>query len=210
MTGTSNTKALTWFALLASLYASINIISNVSSARIVSIAGLSIDAGTLAFPLTFVMRDLVHKVAGTSMARRVVVIAATLSALGSLVFWIVGVLPPDLNVGPQEEFRQVLAITWRIAVAGVIAQLVSELIDTEIYALWQRKFGERLQIGRVLSSNAISIPTDSIVFTAIAFTGVYSFDVLVGIAFGNIVLKFAITAIFSPAIKFMPKLPSVV
>lgn len=197
---------LTWFAGLSATYAAVNVTSNVSSSRIIDLGFSSVDAGTLVFPLTFVMRDLVHKVAGKELSRRVVVIAASLSALATFSFWVVGVLPPDMSVGPQEEFSQVLNITWRIAVGGVIAQLVSELLDTEIYDAWEKRFGGGFKQGRVIVSNAVSVPVDSIVFTVVAFAGVYTFPVLLSIASGNILLKYAITLVFSPLIKYVPNI----
>lgn len=197
---------LTWLIGLSAAYASVNIMSNVSSARIVNV-GVSVDAGTLLFPLTFVLRDFVHRVGGKHIARRVVLIAALLSAVASANFWVVGHLPADMSVGPQEEFAAVLNITWRIAVAGIIAQVVSELLDTEIYHLWQKKFGEKLRMGRALASNAVSVPVDSITFTLVAFLGVYDSPVLVEIIFGNILLKYLVTVVFSPLITLVPQLP---
>lgn len=198
---------LTWLIGLSAAFAAINIMSNVSSARIVDLAVFSVDAGTLLFPLTFTLRDFIHRVAGKHIARRVVLISALLTAFASLSFWVVSMLPPDMSVGLQDDFGDVLSTTWRIALAGFISQLVSELIDTEIYSMWVNRFKTRFILGRLIVSNAVSVPIDSILFTLIAFAGVYDSPTLVSIAFGNIVLKYLITLVFAPGISLLPQLP---
>ena len=62
----------------------------------------------------------------------------------------------------------VLAPVWGIVVASIIAEIASELIDTEAYSRWVARFGEDKQWGRVLFSNAIAIPVDSAVFVGLA------------------------------------------
>ena len=53
-----------------------------------------------------------------------------------------------------------------------MAEVVSELIDTEIYSAWVRRMGTRHQWGRVVASNAVSVPVDSALFVSLAFVGV--------------------------------------
>ena len=59
-------------------YVACSILANVMSVRILRIgpdwASFSIDAGTLTYPLTFTLRDLVHKVGGRHVARVVILV----------------------------------------------------------------------------------------------------------------------------------------
>ena len=53
-----------WLGVLVfvvGLYLACTLIANVASLRIVIFAGFSIDAGTLIYPLTFTLRDLIIK-----------------------------------------------------------------------------------------------------------------------------------------------------
>jgi len=54
--------------VIVSLYIAAQIISDVASLKIALIAGFSIDAGTFIYPLTFTIRDLVHKRLGKEAA----------------------------------------------------------------------------------------------------------------------------------------------
>ena len=66
-------------ALLASAYVAAQMLADVSSLKITEVAGFSMDAGTLVYPFTFTLRDLVHKVAGKQVARALIVAAAAVN-----------------------------------------------------------------------------------------------------------------------------------
>jgi len=170
-------------------YVAASLVANVMSVRLVRIAGFSIDAGTLIYPLTFTLRDVVHKVGGARLARVTIVTAAAMNVMMAVAFWAAANLPADPQAGPQEQFGQVLVSTWRIVLASILAQVVAELIDTEVYRRIRARLGVRHQWARVLGSNAVSIPVDSVIFVLVAFWGVVPGGVLRSIIWANIVVK---------------------
>ena len=64
---------------------------------------------------------------------------------------------------------------------------MSETADTEVY----HRLLRRPWMQRVIGSNLVSIPLDSVLFNVIAFAGVFEPGMLVAIIFGEIVAKFA-------------------
>jgi len=194
-------RAASIVALLASLYVGAQILSDVASLKLAVIGGMAIDGGTLIYPITFTLRDLVHKTAGKQVARLLIVTAAAINLFMALLFWAVDRLPLVPQSGPQSElFGRVLGPVWRIVLASIVAEVVSELVDTEVYARWARRFGERLQWGRVLSSNAVSVPLDSVLFVVIAFGGRVPFEVVRQIILTNIFVKGLVTVASIPLI----------
>ena len=190
-------RAAAAVAVLAAAYVAAQMLADVTSLKIAEVGGLSVDAGTLVYPFTFTIRDLVHKAAGKQVARVLIFTAAAVNLFMAALFWVAARLPADLAVGPQTAFGDVLAPVWRIVVASIIAEVIAELIDTEAYAAWVRRFGERHQWGRVLASNAIAIPVDSLLFATIAFLGVAA----VGEIFlTNVIVKVAVTLVSIPLI----------
>ena len=181
-------------------YVAASLISNVMSIRIVTIFGQSIDAGTLLYPLTFTLRDVVHKIGGRRAAWTTIVTTAGLNVVMVLAFLVAAKLPADPAVGAQTQFGQVLNSTWRLVAASIAAQVIAELIDTEAYHLYVGRFGHRAQWGRVLVSNAVSIPVDSVVFVVIAFAGTPAWASAGAILASNIVLKSATTLLSWPLI----------
>lgn len=193
-----------WLVALSGAYAACALIANVMSIRAVTILGLAVDAGTLTYPLTFTLRDLIHKVGGKRAARAAIFTTVALNLLMVLAFAAASALPPDAAVGPQEEFGEVLNSAWRVVAASLVAQLLAELADTEVYQRFTDRFGRRFQAGRVLSSNAVSVPLDSVVFAVIAFAGVFPVSVIVEIVVANIVIKGVASLITAPLIYAVP------
>lgn len=186
--------------ILVASYIALQIFSDIGSLRIVMLGGMSIDAGTFIYPLTFTLRDMVHKTMGKKGAQLMIITAAGFNLLMALYFWVVSILPADLGVGAQAEFGQVLAPLWRLVFASIVAEVISELTDTEIYSMWKKKVTSRHQWSRVLVSNAVSIPLDSFIFCWIAFGGLFEAAVVWSIFFSNTIIKFATTLISLPAI----------
>lgn len=191
--------------IVIAAYVAAQLLSDIASLKIVLFMGLSMDAGTFIYPLTFTLRDLVHKTLGAAATRILIFTAAFINILMAGLFWFVAKLPVDPTAGPQPDFGSVLAPVWRIVIASIIAEVISELLDTEIYQLWTKKYKERYQWGRVLSSNAISVPIDSVLFSFIAFYGVLPIEVVWGILFANIVIKGGTTLITWPLIYLIPE-----
>lgn len=185
-------------AVVSSLYVAAQMLADIASLRILSIGGFSVDGGTLVYPFTFTLRDLVHKVAGIGVARTLIITAAIVNLLMAGLFWAVGQLPADMQVGPQVEFIAVLSPVWRIVAASIIAEVISELIDGEAYQAWVNRFGHKMQWTRVLTSNAVSVPLDSIIFSLIAFGGVLPWAVVWSIALSNIIVKGIVTVVSMP------------
>lgn len=197
MDGTMNnvmdTKKLKAAVLYAVAYISLVLFSNLGSLRVILLAGLSLDGGTLLYPFTFTMRDVLHKKCGMSVARFVILLSAAVNLLMFAFVALVGALPPDMTVGAQTEYGVVLAPGFRIVIASVLAATLAELVDTRIYALVRARLGRRHQWLRVLLSNLISVPLDSAVFVLAAFAGRYSADALLAIFLGNIVVKYLVS-----------------
>ena len=189
-------RALLSFSII---YVVIGMLSNISSLRIVEVLGISMDAGTLLYPLTFTLRDLIHKKSDKKTAIHIVYIGVVMNLLMFIVFFIVSKLPTDMLVGEQKEFGQVLVGSWRIVLASIVAMFISEVVDSEIYQWYAEKF-KKYQFMRVLTSNFISIPLDSVIVTLIAFYGVMPNSVLISITLVNIAIKYIITLITVPSI----------
>jgi uncharacterized integral membrane protein (TIGR00697 family) len=186
--------------LVSSAYIAAQMLADITSLKIVPFLGMSMDAGTLVYPLTFTLRDLVHKVAGKRGARILILTAGVINLLMAGLFWVVSRFPYDPAVGPQPDWDAVLAPVWRIVLASILAEIFSELVDTEIYQLWVDRITRRFQWMRVLVSNAVSLPLDSLIFVWIAFGSLYTPAVVWSIFWANVLLKGAVTLISLPAI----------
>lgn len=121
-----------------------------------------LSVGTLFFGVTFTQRDRVHRF-GKGRAYQMIAVAA-LSNLALSAY---------------------LGIPLRFLLAGFLAILIAEAADTEVYG----RFVNRRWLTRVATSNAVSIPIDSVTFTAIAFAGSMSLAAMSEIVFADILAK---------------------
>jgi uncharacterized integral membrane protein (TIGR00697 family) len=186
--------------VVVGLYIAAQMLADIASLKIALVAGFSIDAGTFIYPLTFTLRDLVHKRLGVAAARVVVILAAAINLFMAAFFQFAVRLPEDPEWGLGPEFEAILGPVWRIVAASIVAEVASELIDTEIYRLWVNRVTARLQWMRVLASNSLSIPVDSLIFCWGAFGGALPAAVVWSIFSANVILKGMVTLASLPGI----------
>jgi len=191
--------------LVTSAYIAAQMLADVTSLKIAVVGGFSIDAGTFVYPLTFTLRDLVHKIVGAAGARLLIITAAVINLVMALLFAFTAALPPDPSWRLQDAYAAVLTPVWRIVIASILAEVIAELIDTEVYRLWVTRVTRRYQWARVLTSNSVSVPLDSLIFCWLAFGGVLPSAVVWSIVVSNILVKGATTLVSLPAIYFVPE-----
>jgi uncharacterized integral membrane protein (TIGR00697 family) len=196
--------------VVVSAYIGAQMLSDIASLKIARIGPLSIDGGTFIYPLTFTLRDLVHKLLGKRAARKLIVAAAAINLVMAATFAFVAWLPADPEWGLQAEFAAILGPVWRIVIASIAAEVVSELLDTEIYALWVARVAPRYRWARpqwlrVLSSNLVSLPVDSLIFSWGAFGGVLPVATVWSIFVANVLIKLVVSLISMPGIYLVPE-----
>ncbi len=186
--------------IVVSIYIAAQLLSDIGSLKIALIAGFSVDAGTFIYPLTFTIRDLVHKQLGKTAAHTVIILAAAINLFMVVFFQFAAWLPQDPSWGLGKEFATILGPVWRIVIASIVAEVISELIDTEVYHFWVSRITRKYQWARVLTSNAVSIPIDSLIFCWGAFGLMLPNSVVWSIFFANLVVKGLVTVVSLPAI----------
>jgi uncharacterized integral membrane protein (TIGR00697 family) len=191
-----------------SAYIAAQMLADVTSLKIALIGPFSIDGGTFVYPFTFTLRDLVHKLLGKHAARSLIVTAAVINLVMAALFVFVTWLPADPTWGLQDEFAAILGFQgsmWRIVIASILAELISELLDTEIYHLWVTRVTTRVQWLRVLASNSVSVPVDSLIFCWLAFGNTLPAGVVWSIFASNVLVKGVVTLVSMPGIYLVPE-----
>jgi uncharacterized integral membrane protein (TIGR00697 family) len=195
------------------VYVGAQVIANVTSVKIGSTFGRAVDMGTFVYPLTFTVRDIVHKALGRRLARTVVLTAAGVNLfLAVYLQWVVNVRP-DASYPLNDEFGAVLGPLWRIVVASIIAQVISELVDGEVYHWFVTRVTTAHQWARVAVSNAVSVPLDNAIFAVAAFGSLpfladdaltLPWSAVWDVFLVNLVVKGAVSALSLPLIYLSP------
>jgi uncharacterized integral membrane protein (TIGR00697 family) len=191
--------------LVVSAYIGAQMLSDIASLKIGVVLGLAVDMGTFIYPVTFTLRDVVHKVLGKRNAQALIVTAGVINLLmAAYLMWSASV-PSDPSWGLGAQFTAILAPVWRIVLASIVAEVVSELTDTEVYQWFVTRITRKHQWLRVLVSNAVSVPIDNLIFAVGAFGWNLPWPVVWQIFIFNLLVKYAITLLSLPLIYLAPE-----
>lgn len=179
---------------LAVAFVAATMIANIASLRMVSIFGIITDAGSLLYPITFIIRDALHRNSGLKTADKTVSISAIANVAMFSLFAVAAWLPYDPTTGAQEEFGMVLLPSALIVIASIAAQFVGERIDGRIFHRIY-KDGEGSHIKAALTSNLISVPIDTAIFCAIAFGFTIPLESVIATFFTITVIKYGVMLI---------------
>lgn len=191
-------------ALLGSFIA-LQMIADITATKFVTIAGVTMPAGTFVFALVFTLRDMIHKQLGREWARAIIITAAAVNVAMAVYFIFTVQLPPAMWWQNQDAYATIMGIVPRIALASIVAELVSGMVDTEVYHRLIHRIPERHQWARVLISNAVSLPIDSVVFGFVAFVGTEPLLGILAVINGQFVFKMAVTIVSLPLIYTVPQ-----
>jgi queuosine precursor transporter len=190
--------------IVIAAYIAAQMLADIASLKIGVVAGLAVDMGTFIYPITFTLRDLVHKLLGKRNAQLLIVVAGVINlGMSGYLMW-TALVPSDPAWGLGAEYAAILAPVWRIVLASIAAELVSELLDTEVYHWFVTHITRRYQWLRVLTSNSVSIPVDNVIFAVGAFGWMLPWDVVWQIFLVNLIVKYAVTLVSLPLIYVAP------
>ena len=184
--------------MLSVFFVSVLLISNIASTKIVGFGWFSFDGGTLLFPLSYIFGDILTEVYGYKKSREVIWLGFFSALMMSVIFIIVGKLPPALDWNNQAAYDSILGVTPRIVIASLIAYASGSFSNSFILAkmkLWTK--GAHLWM-RTIGSTIIGELIDSTLFILIAFAGIMSPSILVILIISNYIFKTLIEIVFTP------------
>ncbi len=196
--------------IVSSLYVFCALVANVAATKVTYLGPWVMDAG-LIYALTFTLRDLMHKQLGTRAALSMVYMSSLVNFLAAFYFQFAVWLPAESSwalAGGQSAWEFIFSLQLRIVIGSVAAGLIAGTVDTLVYSWWVRGLGKnKPQWMRVVISNAISIPVDSVIFPLIAFAGVVSSSAMIQMFYTNVIVKVVISLLISWSIYLVPEKP---
>jgi uncharacterized integral membrane protein (TIGR00697 family) len=204
-------KIYKYFDWVMALVITVLIISNIaSSAKIidwgVSIFGipLAFDGGTILFPLSYVLGDVLTEVYGFRKARRVIWTGFGMLGLTSLVFFAIQHLPGEVtwqSYAGQDAYNAILGgvSSGGIMLASLTAYLAGSFTNSVILArmkvLTRGRFLWMRTIGSTLAGEAV----DTAIFVTVAtLTGVFTWDIFLTLILTNYIFKVLFEAVLTP------------
>jgi uncharacterized integral membrane protein (TIGR00697 family) len=141
--------------------------------------GTHLSTAIFAFPIVFLMTDVVGEVYGRQTSRMFV----RMGLYGTVIFMLFNLVSNVVPVSPEffaaPAYNQIFGLSLRFSLASIAAFIIGEYQDVFTFFLLRRVFRGRWFWLRSFLSNFWSQLLDSAIWFAIAFAGVYSFEVIV-------------------------------
>lgn len=144
-----------------------------------------LSVGILPYPLTFLVTDILSECYGRRRANQVVMAGLLASVFVVIVVWVADRIPSiggvDVDTGeafPGETFdlyfHQIFGKTGRAVGASMVAYLVAQLVDIQVFHFWRRLTKGRHLWLRNNASTMFSQLVDSTLVVGLLFVGTES------------------------------------
>lgn len=147
------------------------LIANVLSAKIVSFWGMVIPAAIVAYPLTFLMTDLIGEIWGKEEANKAVKLGFICQIASLIMIGLAILLPVAPFADNQAQFKSIMGQSFRVVAASLVAYYCSQSWDVWIFHKI-RSMSTKHKWIRNNVSTMTSQMIDTAIFITIAFIGV--------------------------------------
>lgn len=185
----------------AALYGVIGVyivLANIFVAKQITLFGLAATGGNVLYGALFLATDLISEYWGKREARKAVWfgwVAAFAFLISTQVFLL---FSPSGDDFVDPAMRTLFDLTPRIVIGSLIAYIVSQSHDVFAFHFWkQRTNGKHLWL-RNNASTVVSQLIDSLLFSFVAFYGVFPMAVVIQIAISTYLLKVIVAVLDTP------------
>ena len=177
------------FMLLGILFNVCLITANLLETKVISVCGLTVTAGLLVFPISYIINDCITEVWGFRKAGLIIWTGFAMNSFVVTLGLVAVALPPAPFWEGEEHFNFVFGMAPRIVVASLAAFLVGSFLNAYVMSRMKLRSGERHFSVRAIVSTVAGETADSLLFFPIAFGGVIAWRELAGMMVLQIVLK---------------------
>ena len=187
------------FMLLGILFNVCLITANLLETKVISVCGLTVTAGLLVFPISYIINDCITEVWGFRKAGLIIWTGFAMNSFVVTLGLVAVALPPAPFWEGEEHFNFVFGMAPRIVVASLAAFLVGSFLNAYVMSRMKLRSGERHFSVRAIVSTVAGETADSLLFFPIAFGGVIAWRELAGMMVLQIVLKSMYEVVILPA-----------
>jgi uncharacterized integral membrane protein (TIGR00697 family) len=198
LTGAERKQQL--YLWLGGLFVAALIVADLIGGRFFRFGSVDLSVGMLAFPLTFVLTDVINEFYGTVGARRITYLGLGTAIFAFLIINLALALPPSPKGLPDEVFRSVFGWSRRLYVASLVAYLIGQLADITVFGLFRRYTRHRLLWLRATGSTVISQAIDTVVVNFVLLSGREPVGSITRIVFHSYVTKIVVAVALTPLI----------
>ena len=194
-----NKKYSLGFVIIAVIFVTALVVSNIISVKLISIFGLVLPAGIIIFPISYIVGDILTEVYGFGHAKRVIFLGLLCNILVVFAIFVGQLLHPAVFWDGQTAYERILGYTPRLVLASFIAYFVGELSNSFVMSQLKSVTKNKHLWFRTITSTIVGQGLDSILFIVIAFAGNTPNNVLLTTIITQWIVKTLYEAIATPA-----------
>ena len=186
------------FMLLGILFNVCLIAANLLETKVIQIGSLTVTAGLLVFPISYIINDCIAEVWGFKKARLIIWSGFAMNFFVVTLGLIAVAIPAAPFWEGEEHFDFVFGMAPRIVAASLMAFLVGSFLNAYVMSKMKVASQGRNFSARAIWSTVVGETADSLIFFPVAFGGVIAWKELLIMMGIQIVLKSMYEVIILP------------
>ena len=186
------------FMLLGILFNICLIAANLLETKVIQVGSLTVTAGLLVFPISYIINDCIAEVWGFKKARLIIWSGFAMNFFVVALGLIAVAIPAAPFWEGEEHFNFVFGMAPRIVAASLMAFLVGSFLNAYVMSKMKVSSQWRNFSARAIWSTVVGETADSLIFFPVAFGGVIAWKELLIMMGIQIVLKSMYEVIILP------------
>ena len=186
------------FMLLGILFNVCLIAANLLETKVIQVGSITVTAGLLVFPISYIINDCIAEVWGFKKARLIIWSGFAMNFFVVALGLIAVALPAAPFWEGEQHFDFVFGMAPRIVVASLLAFLVGSFLNAYVMSKMKVASGGRNFSARASWSTVVGETADSLIFFPIAVGGLIAWPELLVMMGTQIVLKSLYEVIILP------------
>ncbi len=176
------------------------LLGNIAVCKCIDLFGFSTTAGNVLYASTFLITDILSEKYGKKAASRAVAYSFSIMLLWMLGTQLILLFTPNASDYINGSLQVVFGLVPRITLASLAGFLCSQNLDVFLYHfIWEKTGNTRARLWmRNNGSTLISQAVDTVIFTTLAFWGVYPGNVFLSIMITTYVFKAVVALLDTP------------
>jgi len=173
------------------------VIANIQVLKVTTMLGFVIALGNIAFSSVYLITDMLNEFYGKKEAKKAVYLGFFIMiAVTVIMYYTLQFIPHEYDFA-QSSLETIFTVLPRITIASLTAFIISNMLNIYIFDKFKQKSRKKLWLRNNIST-VTSEAIDNLIFTTIAFYGIFSFDIMAQIFLTSFVLRFVISTIDTP------------
>ena len=177
------------FMLLGILFNVCLIAANLLETKVIQVGSLTVTAGLLVFPISYIINDCIAEVWGFKKARLIIWSGFAMNFFVVALGLIAVAIPAAPFWEGEEHFNFVFGMAPRIVAASLMAFLVGSFLNAYVMSKMKVASQGRNFSARAIWSTVVGETADSLIFFPVAFGGIIAWKELLIMMGIQIVLK---------------------